>query len=86
MREHSASVGRQTPPQLSFRGSLDFSSSTGVQRAPLQGNAEDIIADLEQYAQAGVSHGIFEVAGESYADKFRTMERFMKEVKPHVPA
>jgi alkanesulfonate monooxygenase SsuD/methylene tetrahydromethanopterin reductase-like flavin-dependent oxidoreductase (luciferase family) len=86
LRRHSASVGRETPPQLSVRARpLTFSSApTSGERQPLSGTAEDIIADVQAYAAAGVSHIIMEVAGDTYADKFRAMERFMTEVKPQV--
>ena len=86
MRRHSASVGRETPPQLSFRGTLNFSNESGSGRPPLHGNAEDIAADFQEYAKIGVSHAIMEIPGESFADKFRTMERFQAEVRPLLPA
>ena len=54
MRRYSESVGRQTPPRLSFRATLNFTGvSNGGQRLPLHGTTEDIIADLQQYAEAG---------------------------------
>ena len=86
MKRHSASVGRETPPQLSFRGTLNFSDESGPERQPLHGNAEDIAADFLEYSRLGVSHAILEIPGESFADKFRTMERFQAEVRPLVPA
>jgi probable F420-dependent oxidoreductase len=87
MREYSASVGRDAPPQLSLRANLSFTSaSDSHERLPLQGNTEDIIADVQEYAAAGVSHIIMEVPGDTYPDKFKAMERFLKEVKPHAPA
>ncbi len=85
MRRYSASVGRETPPKLSFRATLNFTSAAnGDQRPPLHGTTEDIIADLQQYAEAGVDHAVMEISGEAYADKFRSMERFINEVKPRV--
>ncbi len=86
MRRHSASVGRETPPQLSFRGTLSFSDESGSERRPLHGNSEDIAADFLEYARMGVRHAILEIPGESFADKFRAMERFQAEVRPLVPA
>ena len=88
LRRYSASVGRETPPQLSVRGrALTFSNTVASgDRLPLQGTTEDIIADVQEYAEAGVSHLIMEIAGDTYADKFRAMERFINEVKPRVPA
>jgi len=88
LRRYSASVGRETPPQLSVRGrALTFSNTVASgDRLPLQGTTEDIIADVQGYAEAGVSHLIMEIAGDTYSDKFWAMERFMKEVKPRVPA
>ena len=86
MKRHSASVGRETPPQLSFRGTLNFSDEAGSERRPLHGNAEDIAGDFLEYGRLGVSHAILEIPGESFADKFRAMERFQTEVKPLVPA
>ena len=83
MRKYSESMGRETPPELSFRGRLNFSRSSGTnERAPLSGTTEDIIADVQQYAEIGVGHISMEVAGDSYADRFRSMDRFMNEVKP----
>ena len=85
LKQHSESVGRETPPKLSFRGTLNFgSTANGNQRPPLHGTTEDIIADLEQYAEAGVDHAVMEISGEAYSDKFRSMERFINEVKPRV--
>ncbi len=86
MRRYSASAGREAPPQLSFRGTLNFSSAAGAERPPLHGTIQEIAADLREYAQAGVSHAIMEIPGESFDDKFRAMERFQAEVKPLVPA
>jgi hypothetical protein len=88
LRRYSASVGRETPPQLSVRGrALTFSNTVASgDRLPLQGTTEDIIADVQEYAEAGVSHLIMEIAGDTYADKLRAMERFIKEVNPRVPA
>jgi probable F420-dependent oxidoreductase len=88
LRRYSASVGRQTPPQISVRGrSLTFASaSTPGERTPLQGTTREIIADVEEYAKAGVSHLIMEISGDTYSDKYKAMERFLKEVRPRVPA
>ncbi len=55
-------------------------------RDPLSGTTEDIIADVQQYADIGVSHISMEVVGDSYSDRFRSMDRFMNEVKPRVEA
>ena len=87
MREYSASSGRENPPQLSVRANLSFGGSAAAEgRLPLQGTAEDIIADLQEFADTGVSHVIMEIPGDSFAEKFKAMERFMEEVKPNVPA
>ena len=87
LRRYSESVGRASPPKLSFRGTLDFTSApSGDERPPLHGTTEDVIADLHQYAEAGVDHAVMEISGETYADKFRSMERFMSEVAPKIPA
>ena len=50
----------------------------------MQGTTEDIIGDVNEYAAAGVSHIVMEIAGDTYPDKLRTMDRFMTEVKPYV--
>ncbi len=56
MREYSVRVGRETPPELSFRGRLNFSGGSVTNaRDPLSGTTEDIIADLQQYADIGVT-------------------------------
>ena len=87
MRQYSDSVGRETLPKLSFCGSLNFSSSSKTNnRAPLSGTTEDIIADVQQYAEIGVSHLSMEVVGESYSERCRAMERFVTEVKPKIEA
>ena len=86
MREYSASAGREVPPQLSFRGNLSFSDThTPGERAPLQGTTDEIIADLQAYAEAGVSHTIIKFYSDTYTDDLKYMERFLNEVKPHVP-
>lgn len=85
LKEYSATVGREAPPQLSLRANLSFTTSS-PERLPLQGNAEDIITDIQDYAAAGVSHIIMEIPGNSYPDKFKAMERFLEEVRPHAPA
>ena len=85
MRRYSASAGRAEPPQLSCRLTLDISGALGADdRLPLHGTSEDIISDVQAYAEAGVSHIAMEVAGDSFDDKFRAMDRFINEVKPHV--
>ena len=88
LKRYSTSVGRQTPPQISVRGrALTFANtSTPGQRTVLQGTTREIISDVQGYSDAGVSHVIMEIAGDTYADKFRAMERFLKEVRPRVPA
>ena len=87
MRRYSDSVVRETPPGISFRATLDFSAvANGDPRPPLHGAAEEIISDLQQYAEAGADHAVMEIAGETYDDIFRSMEQFMSEVKPNVPA
>ncbi|MCI0824975.1 MAG: hypothetical protein J4N90_09510, partial [Chloroflexi bacterium] len=69
------------------RVTLNFGNvSAGAERAPLHGTIEDIIEDLAGYAEAGVEHVIMEIAGDSFDDKFRAMDRFVNEVKPKVPA
>ncbi len=87
MRRYSESVGRESPPKLSCRISLDFSAVRDEDmREPLHGTTEDIIQDVQAYAEAGVDHVIMEVAGETYSGIFGAMERFAKEVMPHAPA
>ena len=87
MRQYSESVGREHPPRLSVRGTLNLTGdATSGQRSPLHGTAEDVIADLQEYSEAGVDHAVMEISGESYTDKFRSMEQFMTQVKPRVPA
>ena len=86
MKQYSASVGRESPPRLSFRGTLNFTDGLAGDRPPLHGTTEDIIADLQAYAEAGVDHAAMEISGETYADKFRAMDRFVAEVKPKVSA
>ena len=87
MREFSSRIGRDVPPQLSFRGNLLFSDSTSAEgRLPLQGSVEDIIGDIAEYANVGVSHIIMEMPGASFAEKFEAMERFQSDVVPFVPA
>ena len=86
MRRYSASVGRAEPPQLSCRLTLNISGTPGGDgRLPLHGTVEDIIGDIQAYGEAGVSHIAMEIAGESFAEKFRVMERFINEVMPHAP-
>ena len=83
MRQYSASVGRRSSPQLSFRRDLRFAAaSTQGPRPPLQGTADEVIADLREYAEAGVTHIILDIPGDTYREKLRAMERFVKEVKP----
>jgi probable F420-dependent oxidoreductase len=87
MKRYSASVGRESPPLLSFRGTLSFDGdANGGQRPPLSGTTGDIVADVHRYAEVGVEHIIMEVAGDDYSDKFRAMERFVREVRPRIPA
>lgn len=87
LRRYSESVGRASPPKLSFRGTLNFTSApSGDERPPLHGTTEDVIADLLQYAEAGVDHAVMEISGETYADKFRAMDRFISQVAPKIPA
>lgn len=87
MRRHSESVGRASPPGVSFRATLNFTGdSASGHRPPLHGSPEDVIADLQEYSEAGVDHTIMEISGDGYPDMFRSMERFMTEVKPRVSA
>ena len=86
MRDYSASLGRKSPPDLSFRGTLRFASApTTGERPPLHGSAQEVTADLQEYSEGGVSHVIMEIAGDTYDDIYRAMERFVEEIKPNVP-
>ena len=86
MRRYSASVGREEPPQLSCRLTLEFSSpSKNHERAPLHGTVEDIVGDVQAYSELGVQHIAMEIAGDSFGEKLGAMERFMRKVKPHSP-
>ena len=86
MRQYSASVGRETPPQLSVQApALSFASSSASEERPtMSGTIEDVIGDIQGCAEAGVSHIIMEISGDTFADKFRAMERFAGEVRPRV--
>ena len=87
LRRYSESIGRESPPRVSFRATVNFNhTATRDQRPPLHGTVEDMATDLRNYSQAGVDHAIFEISGDTYADKFKAMERFISEVKPKVPA
>ena len=87
MRRYCERIGREEPPQLSFRCNLRFTDTvTDGERPALQGSVEDIIGDIANYAEAGVSHIIMEIPGDSFADKFNAMARLQNEVVPHVPA
>ena len=87
MREYCRRIGRETPPQLSFRCNLRFSNDPMEgERGALQGTVEDIIGDIRDYADAGVSHIIMEIPGESFAEKFEAMERFQRDIVPQAPS
>ena len=87
MRRHSESVGREDPPRVSFRGTVNFTGDAiAGQRPPLSGSTEDVIADLQEYSEAGVDYAVLGISGDSYADIFRSMERFITEVKPRAAA
>ena len=86
MREYCSRIGREIPPKLSFRCNLQISDSPARgDRGALQGTGEDIVGDIKDYADAGVSHIIMEIQGESFGDKFRMMEKFQKDIVPHAP-
>ncbi len=87
MRNYCRRISRESPPQISFRCNLQFSDSlVAGDRGALQGTAEDIIGDIRDYADAGVSHIIMEIPGESFHDKFNAMERFQRDIVPFAPA
>ena len=86
LRRLSQSTGRSSPPGISFRGTVNFTGDAPPDwRPPLHGAVADVVADLLDYSRAGVDYVILEISGESFADKFKTMERFISEVKPEVP-
>lgn len=86
MREYCQRIGRETPPELSFRCNLLFSDGPASgERGALQGTTEEIIGDINDYAGAGVGHIIMEIPGESFSEKFAAMERFQRDIVPHVP-
>ena len=71
---------------MSCRLTLEFSSpSRNHERVPLHGTVEDIVGDVQAYSESGVQHIAMEIAGDSFGDKLRAMERFINEVKPHSP-
>ena len=87
MRDYCHRIGRESPPQLSFRCNLLFSDSPVFgDRGALQGTNEDIIGDIRDYADAGVRHIIMEMPGESFYDKFNAMERFQADIVPYAPS
>ena len=84
MREYSASVGRETPPDLSFRGRLNFSGGSGTNaRAPLSGTTETSLqmSSNSRYWGEPHQHG---GGRDSYSDRCRAIDRFMNEVTPMV--
>ena len=86
MKDYSVSLGRKSPPALSFRGTLKFTSTATLdERPPLQGTFQEVIADLQEYSEAGVSHVIMEIAGDTYDDIYGDMEQFVEKIKPTLP-
>ncbi len=55
----------------------------GRERRPLSGTAEQIAADVDAYAEAGVSELILDFRGDALGASLDRMEWFAREVMPH---
>jgi alkanesulfonate monooxygenase SsuD/methylene tetrahydromethanopterin reductase-like flavin-dependent oxidoreductase (luciferase family) len=68
-----------------FASGLVGEAATDVRRRTLTGSAEQVLGDLERFADHGYSHVTmhFDVPTGSIDDLFETVERFAEEVLPH---
>ncbi|MBI4299148.1 MAG: LLM class F420-dependent oxidoreductase [Chloroflexi bacterium] len=80
-----AAKGRTGEPQITMRGGLNITDNAlGSERRALNGSASQIREDIQRYASLDVSHIIMDMAGNSYEAKIKSMERFVKEIRPRL--
>jgi probable F420-dependent oxidoreductase len=73
---------------LTFRGPLEIlprrSKAAGGDRVPLRGTAAEVVADVQRYQQAGVTHFVFDPTATDLRGQVATMARFAEDVRPGI--
>lgn len=89
VREWARRAGREPGSvALTFRAPLEVLSgrvrAPGGDRIPLRGTAEEVVADIRSYQEAGVSHLVLDPVATDLRSYLAIMERFAEDVRPRV--
>lgn len=84
MRRAWRDHGRDGDPEIAVLRPAGIDTDGGDDR-PLFGTPEEVVADVQRYADAGVSRLILDFFAETQAEKRRQMEAFGTDVVPRLP-
>jgi probable F420-dependent oxidoreductase len=85
VRAEAARLGRRDGPRFAPRNALAVTDQRqGVTRASFQGSPDEIAADIRRARSLGVDYLPFDLPRADVPTMVRTMERFVREVKPAV--
>jgi probable F420-dependent oxidoreductase len=86
LRKLTVEAGRpEDAVDLTFSTSVVFNDSTGSSREMMQGEPEQIAADIRQYQDLGVSNFIIGLQGNTVPELQENMEQFSREVMTLIP-
>jgi len=86
LRKLTVEAGRpEDAVSLTFSTGIVFNDSAGSSREMMQGQPEQIAADLRQYQDLGVSNFIIGFQGSTVPELQENMERFSREVMTLIP-
>ncbi|MEC9272776.1 MAG: LLM class F420-dependent oxidoreductase, partial [Chloroflexota bacterium] len=86
LRKLTVEAGRpEDAVDLTFSTSVVFNDSIGSSREMMQGQPEQIAADIRQYQDLGVSNFIIGLQGNTVPELQENMERFSREVMTLIP-
>lgn len=83
VRQMAAQSGRRDGPGFAPRNALNLTTgSKGSGRASFEGSPDEVAADIRRAQALGVEYLTFDLPKADVPAMVRTMERFVKEVKP----
>lgn len=83
LKQMASRAGRAEPPRLAPRNLLNLTDSRkGSGRAAFEGSPDEVAADIHRVQALGADYLAFDLPRVDVPAMARTMERFVKEVKP----
>jgi alkanesulfonate monooxygenase SsuD/methylene tetrahydromethanopterin reductase-like flavin-dependent oxidoreductase (luciferase family) len=85
VREMAANAGRRDTPTVAPRNLLNLTDAAkGAGRASFEGSPDEVAADIRRARGMGIDYLTFDLPAVDVPGMARTMERFVREVKPAV--